>query len=277
MSEHNLATVIKFLKDDLGIPSDVIENSSEQDIVRYFQHRTKLGAQNWNNVLDYIKSGLGAPLNLLELSDDEIIQKLRDHVLSLFSQYSPAERYSYITSANRVGATRAGSPQWLYRIPVDPGTYITDILGAYPTKEVSIVDMYGGAIINARAAMELVISNTYIDAVRSLTVRNTWQFIPPDMMLFDQEVTSSVVVYCAPHDVLNTVRPDMYHKALKPLCLANVKLWLSALRSKFEGLTTPFGQLNLNWDKLQNEGVTERDNAIAILEALPPKILIEVS
>lgn len=233
-------------------------------------------AQHWNNILSYIKINLGVPVNLLEIADDELILNLREHVLSSFSQYAPAKAYAFITGANQFWGG-LGSPQYMYKIPVPEGTYIIDVLEAMPTKEVSVVDMYGGAIINAQAAMDLVISNTYIDAVRSLQARNTWEFIPPNIMIFDKETTSCVVIYNTPHVTLDTIRPDLYHRAFKPMCLGHTKLWIASMRSKFEGLTTPFGALNLNYDKLQQEGQTLIDAAQAVLDTIPPDLLIEVS
>jgi hypothetical protein len=233
-------------------------------------------AQNWNNVLSYIKIQLGVPTNMLEFPDDELIEHLQEHVLSLFSQYSAARGYSIIRGDNKI-IGGPGSPQFMYRIPVPKDTYIIDILEALPTKEETIVDMVGGAIIDVGSAMNMVISNVYIDAVRSMQVRNTWEFLPPDILMFDKEVSACVVIYKTNHNMLNTIKPDVYHKAFKPLCLANTKLWVAAQRSKFENLSTPFGQINLNYDVLKTEGQTERDNAMQILESLPPEILIDVS
>jgi hypothetical protein len=226
--------------------------------------------QHWNNILSYIK------INLLEISDDDLILNLREHVLSAFSQYAPAKAYAFITGANQINGG-LGSPRYMYRIPVPVGTYIIDVLEAMPTKEVSIVDMYGGALINAQSAMDLVMSNTYIDAVRSLQTRQTWEFVPPDIMVFDKDTSSCVVIYNTPHAVLNTIRPDLYHRAFKPMCLGHTKLWVASMRSKFEGLATPFGQLNLNFAELKSEGQTLIDNAQAVLDTIPPDILIEVS
>lgn len=232
--------------------------------------------QNWNNVLEYIKLFLGVPVNLLEISDDDLIGYLKRQVMPLFSQWAPAKKFTYITSANQIAMT-SGSPQFRYRIPIESGDYIVDILEALPLRDVSIVDTYGGALINAQMTMDMVIANSYIDAVRSMQVRNTWEFVPPDTIIFDQEVTACAVVYNTPHSTLDTVRPDLFHKAFKPLCLGYTKMWVASMRSKFEGLATPFGQLNLNYDRLQTEGQTSIDNATAILEAIPPDILIEVS
>ena len=233
-------------------------------------------AQHWNNILSYIKINLGVPINLLEISDDELILNLREHTLSAFSQYAPAKAYSFITGGNQINGG-SGSPQFMYTIPVPPGTYIVDVLEAMPTKEVSVVDMYGGAIINAQAAMDLVISNAYIDAVRSMQTRQTWEFVPPNIMIFDKSINSCVVIYNTPHVTLDTIRPDLYHRAFKPMCLGHTKLWIAAMRSKFENLATPFGALNLNYDRLQTEGQTLIDNAQAVLDTIPPDLLIEVS
>lgn len=232
--------------------------------------------QNWNDCLEYSKLLLGVPVNLLEIPDDELIGYLRNQVLTLFSQYAPFTKYAYLTDANRVSGP-AGSPIYKYKIPVEPGTYIVDVFAAYPTKDISVIDMYGGALINAQAAMDLVIANSYIDAVRSMQTRNTWEFFPPDIIVFDLETLASVVVYHVPHTVLNTIRPDLYQRCFKPLCLAFTKLWVSAMRSKFENLATPFGPLNLNYDRLASEGQTEREAIIQILETIPPDVLIEVS
>lgn len=238
---------------------------------------TSSPAQNWNDVLSYVKINLGVPINLLELSDDDLITNLRQHVMGLFSQYAPHKAWAFISGADIFYGNTLGSPQYMAKIPVPPGTYIIDVLEAYPTKEVSIVDMYGGALINAQAAMDLVISNSYIDAVRSLQTRNTWEFLAPDIMIFDKETLACVVVYNITHTTLDTVRPDLYHKCFKPLCLGNTKLWIASMRSKFEGLATPFGQLNLNFQELKTEGQTLIDNAMAILETIPPDVLIEIS
>jgi hypothetical protein len=146
-----------------------------------------------------------------------------------------------------------------------------------PTNDTSIVDTFGAALINASQAMDLVMANTYMDAIKSLQIRQTWEFIPPDILIFDSLITMCVVVYNTPHVVLNTIRPDLYHRAFKPLCLGHTKIWLASMRSKFENLSTPFGPLNLNFVELRNEGQTLIDNAQVILDTIPPDILIEVS
>lgn len=233
--------------------------------------------QNWNNTLEYVKLFLGVPVNLLEISDDDLITYLKDQVLPLFSQYSPYKKWLVLTEGNQI-FLGSGSPIYTYRMPLQPGEYVIDVLESYFTKDSEIVDIFGGSLVNAAYTQDLVIANTYIDAVRSLRPRNTWEFIPPDIMTYDLAINNmAIVVYNTTHEVLNTIRPDLYHKAFKPLCLGITKIWVAAMRSKFEGLATPFGPLNLNYDKLQTEGETLRNDTIQILEQIPPDILIDVS
>lgn len=232
--------------------------------------------QNWNNVLEYIKLNMGVPVNLLEISDDELVGYLKRHVLPHFSQYSPAKKYAYINASNLAPSSIPGSPRYQYKIPTPPGEYIVDIVEVYFSGETSVIDYYDGSLVSAQVTMDVVIANAYIDATKSIQVKNTWEFIPPDLIIFDKEIKSAVVVYNTPHVTLETIRPDLFHKAFKPLCLGYTKVWIAAFRSKFESLATPFGQLNLNYDRLQTEGQQLIDNAISILETIPPDVLIDI-
>lgn len=106
---------------------------------------------------------------------------------------------------------------------------------------------------NTLNAMDLVIANSYADAMRSISVRNTWEFIPPktlilDLSLSDWSSTAGGFVVCnytTQHVNLDTIEPDFYQLAFKKLCLGNVMVWLSSIRSKYENLATPFGTLRL--------------------------------
>lgn len=53
-------------------------------------------------------------------------------------------------------------------------------------------------------------------------------------------------------------------------------VWLSAIRSKYENLSTPFGQLPVNWQKLQDDGRQLLEDANQFLASIPPDRLIEV-
>ena len=230
--------------------------------------------QNWNDVLNYIKINLGASINLIELTDDEIVKNLREQVLSYFSQYSPAKKYLLINKNCWLGLPGEGQPQYQYELPIEDEEYIIDIADVYIASSETILNTFS---YDYYGAIDTVMANTYIDAIASIQVRNTWEFFPPKTLSFDQEIEAAIVVYNVEHGLLETIKPDIYHIMFKPLCLANTKLWISSMRSKYEGLQTPFGAINLNWQQLQQEGLTEKEKVEQMLMSLPPDKLIEVS
>lgn len=238
-------------------------------------------SQTWSSILRYLKRELGTGVQLLEMSDDEIIEGLDEDVLSLFSQYCPAKDYTFITNSNRIAHTRAGQPQYMYLLPISEETNIIDIYDVYvqdiehQLNELGLVEneLYS---VSSDLMIDIVISNAYTDAARSLGVRNTWEFFPPRQLQLDKEVSHAAVVYNCPHSSPKTVRPDMYNTTFKPLCLGTVQRWLVAKRSKFENVATPFGQLNLNWQKLETDSQTHIQDAMQKLELVPPDKLIEV-
>ena len=231
--------------------------------------------QNWNNVLNYIKRAFGTKLNLLEMTDEEIIIGLKEDVLPYFSQYAPEKRYVFITD-NNIIVHKSGYPLYQYKIPVADDEYIIDVVEAYATKDTAIVDRFGGAIVSTTSAIDVVIANVYIDAVKSLNTRNTWEFDPPDTIIWDEPITTGVVVYNVPISDLRKMRPDLYHTIFKGLSLAFVKRWIAALRNKYQDLTTQFGTINLNWEKLESESREEIEKYTDRLEQLPPDILIYI-
>lgn len=233
--------------------------------------------QTWTDVLKFIKINLGVPLNNLELSDDELVENLKDQVLPVFSQFAPRKSFKAITSSNIIyRQNQDGHPLYQYRIPKETNEYIIDVLNVYHTQNRLLMSELSSLIHSPMQAIDIVIANSYNDIIRSLQKRQTWEFIPPDVIIFDDEIQYAVMEYQTIHDDLSTIDPDKYHLIFKKLCLANVKLWVASMRSKFENLQTPFGPLNLNYEKLQQEGQQEREECMQLLNMLPPDVLVHV-
>lgn len=229
--------------------------------------------QTWNDILSYIKINLGVPINLLEIDDDEIIENLKGHVLPFFSQYVPTKKYINVNSSNLV-PFQSGQNRFNYKIPV-VDEYITDIIEVYPCRQgTTILDDFAYITASSNSMIDTVIANSYLDIAAYLRIRNTWEFHPPDIIAFDQDLYSFIICYNTPHKNLNTIMPDMYHITFKPLCLCHVKLWLAARRSKFESLTLPFGTINLNYQKLEDEARTQIEEIKQKLEILPPDVFV---
>ena len=128
---------------------------------------------------------------------------------------------------------------------------------------------YGGMGIPGGGIAQTVIDSNYLDMAKFISVRNTWEFTPPNIISFDKELYASVVEYNTRHRTLDTIPPDYYEKVFKPLCLVHTKEWVLALRSKYESLTTPFGEIRMNWQKLESDVTTEKEKLEQILELAP--------
>jgi len=231
--------------------------------------------QSWNDTIKYIKINMGVPINRLEISDDDLVTNLREQVLPFFSQYAPAKKFKSISSSNLItGIT--GEPIYQYRIKNNEDEYIIDVLNVYFTRDSGIIDNMNSIMTSTEQVIDAIIYNSYSDLIRSMQPVNTWEYIPPDKLLFDFEVGFGVVEYNTVHENLSTIEPDKYHLMFKKLCLSNTKIWIAAMRSKYENLSTQFGPINLNWETLKQEGIQEREEVMVLLNMIPPDYLVHI-
>jgi len=233
-------------------------------------------AQNWNDVLEYIKIHLGVPVNVLEITDEDMVRLLKNQVLPLFSQYVPKKKFSMIRPEDLNRQPYGGAPMNDYKIPLELDEYIIDIRDVYAGTHPQVLDTYAHRALSSTDVMDVAIANTFSDIIRSMSTSQSWEFIPPDRLIFDKEFRFGVIEYFVVHTSLSTIEPDKYHLFFKKLCLANVKLWLASMRSKFDQLNTPVAQLQLNWERLQTEGQEERREVMESLNLLPTDFLIYI-
>lgn len=73
-----------------------------------------------------------------------------------------------------------------------------------------------------------------------------------------------------------TIEPDFYNLCFKKMCLGQTQIWLAALRSKYENIATPFGQIPIGWQQLQENGMRLLEECNQFLSSIPPDKLIEV-
>ena len=245
--------------------------------------------QNWNNLLDFIKTKLGANSNLLEISDEQIIKEIKNHCLYEFSQYCPFKKRVKITSANKI-VSDVGEQSFVYRIPVSDDEPIIDISeivvsdgsssAAYDS--ISAIqdanNINGTSVISADSfygIQDIFLSNTFNDIVASMLPRNTWDFLPPDLVSFDAYVEFGIIIINTIHKNLETISPDLYH-IFKRMALGYIQETLAITRSKYEELNTAFGQIRVNWQKLQDDANANLQFARETLERLPPDHFIYV-
>lgn len=92
--------------------------------------------QHWNDILDYVKLNLGASKNLVEIKDEDLIDKFSNHVLPIFSRYSPMKKNINITQSNYIARGNYGTAsKYRYKIPLEENDSIFDIFEVYNKSE----------------------------------------------------------------------------------------------------------------------------------------------
>lgn len=262
-------------------------------------------AQTWNLLLNYIKREMGANLNFLEMSDDEIVEGIKEDVVPYFSQFVPAKKMAAITPSNIVAFPELyGGTKWTFKIPKDDDEQIIDVVDAVPSRsssydyDLAYGTAYEGGSFHVgyspssgytgifgtgeerfigESMIDTVIANYYSDMQHYLSVRNTWEFLPPDRITWDVSTSGGTVVYNVNHKELNTIPADMYQKIFKKLCLGHVQRWIAAKRSKYETLATQMGEIRVNWQKLETESQTNIQEAQQLLDLVPLDHFLEIS
>lgn len=90
-----------------------------------------------------------------------------------------------LTNDNRLPQKKAGNPLYRFKIPHEQDEPIIDILEVVFGSYGVLTQEYGMIPYNTMGAIDQVIANSYIDAIRSISVKQTWDFIPPDIIQID--------------------------------------------------------------------------------------------
>jgi tetratricopeptide (TPR) repeat protein len=91
------------------------------------------------------------------------------------------------------------------------------------------------------------------------------------LMSMEQYLEASIVF-----NKILKINPDYYNILFKPLCLGHTMKWLAALRSKYEGLATPIGELRINWQQLEQNGDRIIQETTVKLEEILPDHFLEI-
>jgi hypothetical protein len=237
-----------------------------------------MAKQNWNNIIDYIKNNLGVPYNLLELSDTDIINYIKEHTLSKFSQYIPHPIFINLSSINEIGSNIT-KHQYTYQLS-DEFVDAFDIVGIqevyYNTASGIMSSDLQTAFLNP---LDTVLMNAHYNLNEDLQPVNAFQFIPPKTITFSREILPSggysiVAEVNTIHQSLDTIPSDVYHKIFKDLCLLDIIDWIINIRSKYSNLSTPFATINLNIDRLQNISTALNQKVEDYIANLPPKHIL---
>ena len=238
-------------------------------------------AQKWNNLIKFIKRKVGSPLNLLEFSDDDIKEIIIEDVLPAMSQYIGKPMWLRLGQADYISDSTLVDPNitfLMYKIPIPENTIIVDVQDVYWNRDnMGVMGIYQNmlAVMDPR---DTVMSNEFLDMLNSLEAVQAFHFVAPDKIYFERSLMGNdVILECkAEHSTLSTIPSDVYHEYLKPWALAEILENLAAIRKKYKTVSSPFGQIDLNWDDLENKATQLRQTIQEKLDATPPDHLIHI-
>ena len=230
-------------------------------------------AQNWNNIVNYVKANLGTKHSSIEITDDEFVNYFKDQTLSYFSQIIPLQYWVLLTNANIVTIPNMFS-EYTYKIEVPNNITLIDVASVYAADRKSLDFI---STIGTNPA-DTVMSNTFNDMTQFLNTVNDYQFIKPNYLRFSESVsiTNFIVELNIEHSSPLTIPGDMYHKLFKSMCLLDAFELVLNNRNKYNNLTTPFGQIDLNIDYIQQRIQEIRQKNEEIIDQLPHRDYLEI-
>lgn len=230
-------------------------------------------AQNWNNILIYVKANLGSKLNNIEITDSEFVTYFKEQTLPELSQIEPAKAWCILKSTDLKSNLHKGG--YLYTFELEDAATIVDVSELYIGDLVSEISGFGSFFFDPT---DVVMSNTLNDMLQFLRTVNTFKFIRPNKLLLSEKINYNriIIEVNVEHQEPNTVPSDLYHALFKKMCLADSIQLILANRMKYSNLTSPFGEINLNVDYLQNKLEALRQEITEINDWLPHRELIHV-
>jgi len=224
---------------------------------------------NTSRVLDYVKSSLGFPFVQIELTDEQIMDYIKTYTLREFSQYVPWVKK--IPMNLQLESLKVADRQNEYYIFVNEGEEIMNVAEIYyPNDDLYFyghpvlgpVDHYGlrEFAYQAVTAMDVKMYSSY---------DRTFEFIHPNIVRISpvnaiqtQYVTVEAEMI-QPSDFSKI--PNEFQVLFCKFAAADIKIRLFHARSKYQNLRTPFGEINLNLEAVQ-EGKEEKRELLEKLE-----------
>lgn len=201
--------------------------------------------QSWNNVIDYIMLYLGSSMNKVEFNQVELMKHLKEHVMPKFSIFDGVLKIVVLGPADQIG---------------DYADYAINLVN---DKIVEVRNIYldEAGLIEDKLPLyhtnipEMLMNNTFNDMVEDLNTVTSYKFMPPNIIRFNEFLTSRVIiVFSCVHETPQTIPADIYMWFQK-YCLGHALVWIANIRLKFESLNTPHGVIQLNARELKQEGM----------------------
>lgn len=228
--------------------------------------------QTWQVVLGRIHDELGSGNTKLEITDRQIIETIQQQVMPIFSSYSDITEYYKMTASHIISE----NPILVYKFGVDMEYGVAQIKKLIMDSNQTRIDqnIAQDMYTNTGDISDYLVRQNYLQMAEMTIAPNTWKFNRPNQIQITRGISSYadplefIVEYGAAHISPETIDSGLWQEFLD-MCVAYLLIKVGKIRKKFNVITTPFGQMELNADEMIQEGNALKQNVMDRLNRTP--------
>lgn len=233
---------------------------------------------NWNKVLTYIKANISLPSSFIEDTDEQIKDYIILTALQTFSEYNPDTGFCMVYPDNPLYKVPASSNKFYFFD--EEGLSIYNIKEAFFQLQNEVTTGHPLVGANSFSSLMQFATDTFKSRflMRYTMFDKTYHFHNPNIIEIRSSETNYrdnfVVSYEReqPHD-LSKVPPAIERKFMD-LCLADYMIKIGNLRSQYQNIQTPFGEIPISGDDIRQRGedLKQRTEDVLAENAIPQLI-----
>ena len=228
--------------------------------------------QTWQVVLGRIHDELGSGNTKLEITDRQIIETIQQQVMPIFSSYSDITEYYKMTASHII----SNNPILVYKFGADMEYGVAQIKKLIMDSNQTRIDqnIAQDMYTNTGDISDYLVRQNYLQMAEMTIAPNTWKFNRPNQIQITRGISSYadplefIVEYGAAHISPETIDSGLWQEFLD-MCVAYLLIKVGKIRKKFNVITTPFGQMELNADEMIQEGNALKQNVMDRLNRTP--------
>ena len=228
--------------------------------------------QTWQVVLGRIHDELGSGNTKLEITDRQIIETIQLQVMPIFSSYSNITKHYKMTASHIISK----NPILVYEFGADMEYGVSEIKKLIMDSDQTRIDqnIAQDMYTNTGDISDYLVRQNYLQMAEMTIAPNTWKFNRPNQIQITRGISSYadplefIVEYGAAHISPETIDSGLWQEFLD-MCVAYLLIKVGKIRKKFNVITTPFGQMELNADEMIQEGNALKQNVMDRLNRTP--------
>ncbi len=223
---------------------------------------------NQSRVLNFIKSELGFPFVEIELEDEKILEYIVEYTLREFSYYVPQIKKIGLNLDLEINKVPGRSNEFYINDP--EGVEILNVKDIFPKQSDYLI--HGMSPVGPLTYGELgewALSNEMAMNTKMFSSFDmTYEFIHPNIVRISPVANNAGTVSVEyermqPTDFSGI--PNEYQWIFQELALADIMIIIGRIRTKYQNITSPYGEIPLQGDSILSDG---KDKKREVLEKL---------